>query len=121
MEVTIGKAGFIFDWAYPPVEEEKAATAFISLLNENIGVSSRPSGLLALKGRNAVAEASGVSGSPSQSQDTNADRETSTATDYMTDCDYVPLRVSEKSFIRARTSKDGLATGPEALFGKSAS
>ena len=64
-----------------------------------------------MKAKTAVVEAADISGNPGQCQDP-------TLTDYMTESDYVPLQVYKKSFIRARTSKDGLDTGPEALFGK---
>ena len=110
MEVTTGNEGFIFDWAYPPPEEEAAATAFISLLSDNLKKMPCPSVLFAPE----------ESKSPGSSQfvDHTDARKTLTTTDYMKDEDFVPPQIYKRSFIQARSTVEGLATGPEALFGE---
>ena len=113
MDINSEKATYIFDWAYPSPEDENAASKFISVITKDVKDIRCPHNLFdVMKGASEEKTSSAI-------DNPNALKREMTVIECMKDDNFIPRQVSLESFIHARTTKDGHATGPQALFGMS--
>lgn len=105
------KSSYIFDWAYPSPEDETAASNFIYSIVKNAGNVPHLDSLSEVKREVREIINSAAIDNP------NALKKEMNLMECMKDDNYIPKLVSSESFIHSRTSKEGHASGPEALFG----
>jgi hypothetical protein len=105
------KSSYIFDWAYPSLEDETAASNFINSITKSAGDVPHLDALYDVKREVKEVTISAAIDNP------NALKKEMNLMECMKDDNYIPRQVSSESFIHSRSSKEGHSTGPEALFG----